>query len=225
MIVVVYRQVVQETSSKSYHRQLKHTIAAKLEALPRNQSATHERLAHIVPLAIGLPLAPWPQDGERVADLLPEQQRQVSDMKTHTSESGIRELDYVRESSYDADISAPTSPLHPPNYGDNFCKASFAERRPVGGLVLQVGDNRCSWQDINIDDSPNEEILPNGEGVPHLATNAVLDVELNMSEHHAMLDHIVPETTRPGNEGDCVEFISSDSYYVGCHGPIRETIL
>ncbi|KAK2178315.1 hypothetical protein NP493_548g02026 [Ridgeia piscesae] len=220
-------QVVQETSSKSHYRNLKHAIAAKLEALPRTQPGstglTQSRLSHIVPLVIGLPLAQWPEGSQGILNAPQDQLQVESAAKRHTSVSENSEPDYFRESSYDADVSTPTSPLNPPSYGvgEQSVAASCSTQR-----FSLVGDNtcsRCPMPEIVVDDTGNDDILPDDNGIPLLTTNTGLDVEVDINEQSTLLDPNGKEAPRSENEDGRVDGTPGECYYVGDleHSPFR----
>ena len=236
-------QVVQETSSKSYYRHLKHTIAAKLEASPNSPTTagssclTHERLVNIVPLALSMPLANWSTDQVPPTTIVepPSNADAVQEQDPIGVASALSLNDertqprYVRESSYDADVSARTSPLHP----HDCCAEVFNVETPLAGRsdigeLLPVGDNACGeleTQNAAINRSQNDVIIPVNNGISLAAMSAMLDVEVDINEHHRLLDYNSVEIFNYEFDGGCLEFADNECYYIGCIGPVRETIL
>ena len=135
---------------------------------------------------------------------------------------------YVRESSYDADVSAPTSPLHTHDYADVFNVGTPLAGRSDIGELLPVGDNACGkleTQNAAINRSQNDVIIPVNNGISLAAMSARLDVEVDVNEHHMLLDYNSAEIFNYEFDGGCVEFADNECYYIGCIGPVRETIL
>ena len=91
-----------------------------------------------------------------------------------------------------------------------------------------MGDNTCSQcqtPEIVVDDTGNDDILPDDNGIPLVTTNTGLDVEVDIDEHSTLLDPNGNEAPRSENEDGRVDDTSGECYYVGDLEHVRETIL
>ena len=233
--------MVQETSSKSYYRHLKHTIAAKLESSPNSPTTggssclTHERLANIVPLALGMPLANWSTDQvppmtivepPSNGDVFQEHDSRGMTPALSMNERSTGQPDDFRESSYEAAVSTPTSPLHPHVHPGVFNIETPLAGRCAIGKLLPVGDIACGKvASAAIHGSQHDVIIPVNNGISLADMSTRLDVEVDVNEHHRLLDNNATEVFNYEFDGGCVEFADNECYYIGCIGPVRETIL
>jgi len=79
--------------------------------------------------------------------------------------------------------------------------------------------------EIVVDDTGNDDILPDDNGIPLLTTNTGLDVEVDINEQSTLLDPNGKETPRSENEDGRVDGTPGECYYVGDLEHVRETIL